>query len=104
MKKILSIAMLFVFSFGIISCVAPSPEENSIRSILKKAEMHRKMASRNHVEFRFTKKYIKNGYKALKKGNYKKAKAFATKALTQAKRAMIQKKISDKNWKLALPK
>lgn len=107
MKKLLIIVSIAILSIAISGCMGSARmgvESKEIHMLLKKAEAKRKMASKEGVEFRFTKKYIKQGHEALKKGDMKKAKALAKKALIQASRALEQKQISKENWMLAVPK
>jgi len=107
MKKLLMIVSSVVLLVGITSCSSSSlstPEGKEVLMLINKAEAARKIASKAGVEFRFTKKHIKNAQKALNNGNIKKAKALASKALIQAKRAVKQKRIQARKWKLAVPR
>lgn len=101
MKTIITVLMAGLFLVG---CGASGPAADKTQALIEKAKAQRVIASKAHVEFRDTKKFIKQAEKALKDGKLQLAYDKANRAYTGSVRAIKQKEIAETTYLMAVPK
>ncbi len=103
MKTIIKVTTL-VLSLAFLACAGSSHTKSEISKLIKEAEAKRVLAVKAHIEFKNSKKLIKEAKKALKNGNLDLAYEKALRVHTYGIRAFEQKKLADKHYKDAIPK
>lgn len=101
MKTIITV---FIASLFLVGCGASGPDANKTQALIEKAKSQRVIASKEHVEFKDTKKFIKEAEKALKDGKLQLAYDKANRAYAGSVRAIKQKEMAEKGYLLAVPK
>jgi len=103
MKTIIKVTA-FLLSLVVFSWAGSSHSKSEISKLIKEAEAKRVLAVKAHIEFKGSKKLIKEAKKALDKGNLDLAYEKALRVHTYGIRAFEQKKLADKHYKDAIPK
>lgn len=98
-RYILSVALLLA-----LGAPVHAADADSVKALIKEAEMLRDEAARLEFEWRWTSSRIKEAKEALKAGDIAAAEKSAARAKREAELAIEQAATAEKVWEIAVPK